>query len=154
MREYIFKQEDKTGWATLKATCFNDIDRITKGAREDFVIKIARYNKKRSGSQLRAYWVLINSIRVWSAEQGNNYTKEDLSDYFKMRSGHTKEVMGVIRVKSISDRSETTNEDMKNLINTILDFGLDHGIEDCRIDPKELREMLKFYEPKKVKNDK
>ena len=78
--------------------------------------------------------------------QGNNFNDEVVSDYFKIKSGHYHEVDGVKLPRSIALDSGTTTKEMKQLIDTILEFGLDNGIEDCYIENQELNELLKYYE--------
>ena len=78
--------------------------------------------------------------------QGNNFNDEVVSDYFKIKSGHYYEVDGVKLPRSIALDSGTTTKEMKQLIDTILEFGLDNGIEDCYIENQELDELLKYYE--------
>ncbi len=77
---------------------------------------------------------------------GNNFTDEVVSNYFKIKSGHYHEIDGVKLPRSIALDSGTTTKEMKQLIDTILEFGLDNGISDCYIENQELDELLKYYE--------
>ena len=110
------------------------------------VINIDLFYKKNSNQQLRAYWRLIKVCKSFMNNQGNNFNDEVVSDYFKIKSGHYYEVDGVKLPRSIALDSGTTTKEMKQLIDTILEFGLDNGIEDCYIESQELNELLKYYE--------
>ena len=105
--------------------------------QEPFIINVEKLYNKRTAPQLRSFWLLINIIKVWMNEQGNNFTKEDVATYFKLKAGFYKVIDGVKIAKSIADKSNTTKEDMAEIINCILDFG---------IDSYELEQILKLYE--------
>ncbi len=81
--------------------------------------------------------------------QGNNFDDETVSDYFKLKSGHYAEIDGIKLPRSIALDSGTTTQEMRTLIDIILEFGLDNEIEDCYIENQELDELLKYYENQK-----
>ncbi len=129
--------------------------------QKPIVINIDYFYKKNSNQQLRAYWRLIKVCKNFMNNLGNNFTDEEVSTYFKIRSGHYTEVKGVVEQvcngidrdcikipRSIALDSGTTTKEMKQLIDTILEFGLDNGIEDCYIESQELDELLKYYDDK------
>lgn len=110
------------------------------------VINIDLFYKKNSNQQLRAYWRLIKVSKVFMNNLGNSFTDEEVSTYFKIKSGHYSEIDGVKIPRSIALDSGTTTVEMKVLIDTILEFGLLNEIEDCYIERQELDELLKYYE--------
>ena len=112
---------------------------------EPITINIEKLYNKRSAPQLRSFWLLINIVKLWMNEQGNNFTSEEVATYFKLQAGHYKTINGVKIAKSIADKSDTTKEDMKNIIDCILEFGINNNIEDCYIDNYELNELLNYY---------
>lgn len=114
--------------------------------QKPIVINIDLFYKKNSNQQLRAYWRLIKVCKNFMNNLGNNFTDEVVSDYFKIKSGHYHEIDGVKLPRSIALDSGTTTKEMKQLIDTILEFGLDNGISDCYIENQELDELLKYYE--------
>lgn len=148
---FIFKQSNKANWSNIRDqlnATLNDIFRRTSFGelKKDFEIEIREICKKRSGRQLKAYWALINKVKNWMNSHGNNYTKEQVSDYFKVTVGHVSEVEGITLPGSIANKSDCTKEQMEKLINEITKFGAEHDIEDCYIRDDELAELLKFYE--------
>ena len=114
--------------------------------KEAQIIEIEPLFNKRTNKQLRSYWLLIKTCKFFMNSHGNDFTDEEVSYYFKIKSGHYTELDGVKLAKSISDKSLTTKAEMEHLINTILEFGVENGIDDCRIDSEELRSLLSYYE--------
>ena len=114
--------------------------------KDPIVINIEPFYKKNSNQQLRTYWRLIKVCKNYMNNLGNNFTDEEVSTYFKMKSGHYTEVNNVKLPRSIALNSGTTTKDMKNIIDTILEFGLNNNIKDCYIESQELNELLKYYE--------
>ena len=114
--------------------------------KEPIVLEAEKLANRRTNKQLKSYWMLIGICRLWMAEQGQNFSKEEISNYFKIKSGFYTDINGVKMAKSISDKANCSRENMKNLIDTILDFGAENGIEDCYIEDYELEELLKYYE--------
>ena len=110
------------------------------------VVDIDLFYKSRTGNQLRAYWRLIKVCKNFMNSFGNNFDDETVSDYFKLKSGHYTELNGVKLPKSIANNSGTTTEDMKKIIDTILEFGLDNNIDGCEICSDELKSLLEYYE--------
>lgn len=95
--------------------------------------------------QLKSYWMLIEVCKNFMNEKGNNFTKEQVDYYFRMKAKHYTDIDGIIVIKSISKRNGATKEEMTNLINTILDFGKQNQIKDCEIISPYLRDLLKNY---------
>lgn len=117
---------------------------IDKG--EPIILDCERLANKRTDKQLRGYWVLINSLVVFFNENGLYYTKEMVSDVFKIKAGLFKEIQGEKIPLSISNKANRTKEEMERLINTILEFGLINNIKDCYLTNRELTDLLNFYE--------
>ena len=105
--------------------------------------------------------MLIDVVNVWMVDQGNHFTSEELSDYFKIQSGHRTEInnvniMGSVKVregeehttyipKSIARNSGCTYDEITHLINYILQFGFDNDIVGCEIKPYEWQEFKRYY---------
>ena len=93
--------------------------------------------------QLRAYWLLINICRSFMNNKGNNFTEEQVDEYFRQKAGHINIIDNIKVCRSIAFKSDCTKEDMQNLIETILEFGLDNEIKDCFICSYDLKDLLK-----------
>ncbi len=119
---------------------------------KNFEIEIRQVGKKRSGNQLRAYWVLINLITDYMNEQGNFFSPEEVSSWVKIQANHYHWVGGEKIARSIANKSDATVDDMKKIINFILDFGIEHNIRGCEISNAELDALLKFYEEADAKS--
>ncbi|MBO4516754.1 hypothetical protein J5751_04990 [bacterium] len=122
-----------------------DVFKYLKALKKPIMMEFEKLTNKRSHKQLRSYWMLIKVCKLWMAEQGQHFTDEEVSYYFKIKAGFFNEFNGVKMAKSISDKSHCTKQEMENLINTILDFGAENGIEDCYIESQEMEELLKYY---------
>jgi hypothetical protein len=77
--------------------------------------------------------------------EGNNFNQEQISDYFKMKAGHKEEIRGEYLPKSIQIKSDCTQNDMNNLIDTILEFGKENDIQGCFIDNEERKSLIENY---------
>ena len=130
----------------------------TQEQLKDYIAKLSNYNlkepitiemeklyKNRTNQQLKAFWLLIKVVRLWMNEQGNNFTDEEVKTYFLIKSGHYQEINNIKIAKSISNTSDTTKQDMKNIINNILEFGITYNIKDCYIDSYDLQNLLNNY---------
>jgi len=146
MKEYIFTQNTKSLWPVKAGAVGQRVMELSNECKQDFIVTIDKYSPKRSGKQLRAYWRMINVIRKFMQEEGTNWTQEEFSNHFKDKAGLYKESNGMQALKSISGKGETTVDEMKTLIEVVLQFGIDFEIKDCDIEPEELRELLKYYE--------
>jgi hypothetical protein len=145
MKEFIFKQDNKAHWQGIHDNSSNTLTDFVQHCGHDFVVKIEKYSSKGSDKQLRSYWMLINIVRGYMNDQGNNYSQEEVSDYFKINSSHYR-VIGSNKIpRSIKKSSKTTVEEMKGLITTILEFGKDHCIKNCHIEDQALKELLTYY---------
>ena len=145
MEQFIFRHTNKDKWEVIKNNCEKSLADFLKSFPKDFIVKITKYSPTRSDRQLRSYWMLINSVRKYMQEQGNNFTQDEVSNYFKERAEHYNYVMGKPVPKSIDSKSGTTVDEMQNLINVILEFGQQFGIRDCYIEPSDLKELLTYY---------
>ena len=104
---------------------------------------------KRSGQQLKGYWVLIRIVKDWMTEQGNNFTDEEVSNYFKIRAGHYSNIGGVQTPKSISNKSSITVLEMEKLLREIEIFGASNEIPNCYLEDQAKKEMLNWLEGEK-----
>lgn len=154
---FYFRQNNKEKWRDIR-DCFdvtlNDLLRKIAceiaggGCNRGFEIEIREIAEKRSGQQLKAFWILIESVKRYMNGQGNKFSKEQVAEYFKIESGHFDLINEIKIGRSIANNSDCTREDMEHLINTILKFGIEHDITDCFIEDRDLKELLKHYEGK------
>lgn len=106
---------------------------------EPFNVLIQPVLEKRTSRQLRYYWVLISIIEDWLNEQGNQFTREQVSDLMKNKFYYEEKILfGQKRrvPKSISDKSETDIKEMAEYITKITvecaEWGIDIPIcDDC-----------------------
>lgn len=122
-----------------------------------FIITITRVTSKNNLQQLRGYWRIIRVIKEWMNSQGNHFTDEQVSDYFKVQAGHCNTIRGVSIPKSIALNSKTTAEEMFYIIDEALEFGKRFDIPDCNITPQERADIQDYYsqyqQPQRVSND-
>jgi hypothetical protein len=142
---FAFKQDNGNNWDSITKNLNIRLDEIKSHCKKDFEVEIREIKKKRSGQQLKAFWVLIKSVADWMNEKGNRFTSEQVSAYFKINSGHCNEIEGQSIPKSIANRSDCTKEQMEALITTILVFGAENLIEGCQIEDLALKELLNYY---------
>lgn len=114
--------------------------------KEPVTIEVEKLFKKRTNQQLKSFWMLVDVCKNYMNSFGNQFTSEEVKNYFLLKSEHTKNIKGVTVVKSISNKSDTTKEDMKKIIDYILDFGVENNIEDCYIDSEDLQQLLNYYD--------
>ena len=138
---YLRKKQDKD---TRQKIILNLLTCITETI-DDIQVEVKSF-RTRSGQQLRAYWALIGVVRLWMNEQGNKFSDENVSDYFKIKSGHYTAIDNQIISKSISNKSDCTKEQMEAIINTILQFGAENDIKGCEIADEEFGQLLRFYQ--------
>lgn len=124
-------------------------DYITKlnnyNLKEPITIEVEKLYKNKTNQQLRSFWMLIRIVKLWMNEKGNNFTDEEVKNCFLIKSGHYQEINNVKLAKSIANTSNTTKQDMTNIINNILEFGIDNNITDCYIDSYDLESLLNNY---------
>lgn len=148
---FLFQQSKKDNWSQIRdqfTKSLNDLFRRSSygEVNNDFEIEIKELSKKRSGQQLKAFWVLIESVKRYMNAHGNNYTKDQIAEWFKIEAGHCDSIEGQRIGKSIANKSDCSKEQMEALITEILKFGAENDIKDCYIEDRELEELLKFYE--------
>ncbi len=140
--KFIFKQDNRKNWHNITDSLLRALN---EGLPKDFEVEIKLLNFKRSGSQLKAYWVLVESVRQWMNDKGNTFTKENVSDWIKIRAGHAEKIGFYEVPKSIANKSECSKEQMEAIINTILVFGSENGVLGCEIEDRELKSLLEYY---------
>lgn len=161
-KTFTYLQQTKASdWYNINAD-LKSLMHKWQDSNKDFEITIGPRTNPRGEKALRAYWMLIGVVQKWMQDQGNIFTKEELSDYFKVQSGHKRRVNNVqlcdIEVvgsdneqfysyipRSIANNSGCTFEDMKVLIDYILRFGEGNNIAGCMIEPYEWREFKTYY---------
>lgn len=145
-KTFIYIQQYKvTDWYEINACLRRELS-LWQDSGKDFEVVIGPKVKERGEQALKAYWVLIGVVKIWMDAQGNNYTKEEISDYFKHAAKHIKNVKGIAITKSIAKNSGCTFEQMQRLIEYILQFGHDNNIIGCEIEPREWKEFKNYYE--------
>jgi|TARA_Y100000310_G_scaffold129918_2_gene129104 hypothetical protein len=145
MTKFIFEITNKRNWDGIEGHAIGLIKKATSESIQDFSIIIDKHSPKRSSKQLSGYWVLINICKDFMNERGDNLTSEEVSYYFKIKAGHYNLIDGVKIARSISNKSDTTREDMQKIIHCIMEFGVDNDIQDCHLEPRELRDMLNYF---------
>src|SRR5210317_531058 len=130
-KTFVFINKYKKDWKNWWSD-FSHLRNTWVDSKKDFQITIEPYKKLRGEQALKGYWVLIGIVQKYINDDcGNNYTKEEISDYFKLRAGHQKRINSVqlnaVKVggnyslyeylpRSIANNSGCTYEDMKKLI--------------------------------------
>ena len=139
---FIFTRESKDNvWGSLKIAMKVWFDNKGK-----FEVVIRDYKKERGEKALKAYWVLISIVRGFMNKKcGNNFTKEEISDYFKMQAGHKKRVNGVDIPRSIANNAGCTWEDMRAILDYVLRFGAENNIRGCEITTMQEQEYKNYY---------
>lgn len=149
-KTFIFKQSNKANWSNIRDQLnytLNDIFRKVsfREVTDDFEIEIKKICKKRSNRQLKAFWVLIGIVKKYFNTHGNHFTDEQVAEYFKRAANHVTKIAGETVGKSIANKSDCTVEDMERIVNTILQFGAVHNIENCYIEPRDLQDLLNRF---------
>src|SRR6266403_1148491 len=144
---FIFKQIDRNkNWETQTNLLNRAVFDAKKQHLKDFEVEIRELKKKRSGNQLRAYWVLIRSVTDWMNDKGNHFTNEQVSNWMKIQSGHCTEIEGQAIPGSIANKSDCSREQMEILTKIILVFGAENLINGCQIEDRDLKELLNYYD--------
>ena len=142
---FICRKTDKNYYSIAN----NAKDQIDEQVRYKNSFQVTISPPKRSGQQLKGYWVLIRIVKDWMIEQGNNFTDEEVSNYFKIRAGHYSNIGGVQTPKSISNKSSITVLEMEKLLREIEIFGASNEIPNCYLEDRAKKEMLNWLEGKK-----
>ena len=142
---FICRKTDKN-YYSIANNAKDQIDELVR-YKKSFQVNIG--DPKRSGQQLKGYWVLIRIVKDWMTEQGNNFTDEEVSNYFKIRAGHYSNIGGVQTPKSISNKSSITVLEMEKLLREIEIFGAEHGIPNCYLEDQAKKEMFNWLEGEK-----
>lgn len=96
----------------------------------------------------RGYWVLIGKARDWMNDQGNNYTKEQISEYFKRENNFVENIEGVETTRSLKRNDGCTHDELISLINSITRWGAQHDIKGLHLTSEAELELQKYYESK------
>lgn len=147
---FAFRQANRESWHNVRdklTFALNEIFRKSSFGeyKKDFEVEITEINSKRSGSQLKVYWHLIKVVREYMNRGGNNYSKSVVDEWAKRGGGHYEIINGEKYGKSIANKSDCTIEDMRNIIEFILQFGAEHHIDECYIEDKDLEILLNYY---------
>jgi hypothetical protein len=144
MKRYIL--HNSLDLASFTAGALTKINKyLNKPNAKPLVLTCEELVPKGTENQLRAYWRLIEACRYFINAQGNNFTKEDVSEILLQRAGHFKEYEGLRKARSISLKSDTTKEDMTHILESILLFGVEFEIEGCSLVQDEWDSLLKNY---------
>lgn len=157
-KTFTFINKYKNDWRRWW-TDFSDERNKWVDSKKDFQITIEPYKKLRGEKALRGYWVLIGVVQKYMNEDcGNNWTKDEISDYFKLRAKHSKRINNVQVEKiadvntfyehiprSIANNSGCTYEEMKGLIDYILRFGAENNIVGCELKSSDWQEFELYY---------
>ena len=132
------KRIDHKVWMNLK-------EYICTKAGDNIIVTVSSFKTKRSSSQLRAYWVLMEQIKEEVNEpQGNDYSAKDLSDMLKLRYFY-KDVMGDKIPRSIAAKSDCSKEEMREYMKKVTDWCGAMGFK-ARITSAELLSLINQYE--------
>ena len=147
----IFTNYNQDHWDSMKAVLVAKLNECVHNAKikkGTFQVEIGPFKQKRSHPQLAAYWCLIKVAKKFMNERGNTFTSDEVSDWFKIRAKHCKDVKGVLLPKSIANKSDCSRDDMQKIINNILEFGQHFNVYGCEIKQDDLDVLLNYY-PKK-----
>lgn len=114
-------------------------------AKEALIVEVEKFSNQRTNKQLRSFWLLISVVRNYFLENGNQWSSEDVANYFKIKSGLYQEIDGVKIPLSIADKAHRTKEQMEMLIDCILEFGAENNIENCYLLDEEREAILSSY---------
>lgn len=143
-KKYIFINKLKQDWPKMINDLKNDYH-AWQDSGKNFEVIVKKHEKLRGEKALRSYWMLLGVVEKWMKEQGNYFSKEELSDYFKFQVRHSKKIGETYVPKSIANNSGCTWLEMKQLLDYILQFGAENNIMGCEIKSDDLREMEKYY---------
>lgn len=121
-----------------------NLTNIVNQATKPLEIQIAEYKAKGSQAQLRTWWRLITELTLFFNNTGNRFTKEQVSDYFKIKAGFCVELDGQKLPRSLAKKSDARMEEVSNLLETLLEFGTENNIE-LDINSKEKQEFIQYY---------
>ena len=142
---FVCRKTDKN-YYSIANNAKDQIEELVR-LKKSFQVNIG--DPKRSGQQLKGYWVLIRIVKDWLVDQGNDMTDKQVSDYFKIEAGHYTELNGVKTAKSISNRSSVTVQEMEMILRKIESFGIEFGIEGCYLKNKEEEELFNWLKGEK-----
>lgn len=142
MNNFVFTQENKENvWGAFKVAL-----KAWHTSHKKFEVVIREYRQERGEQALKAYWVLIGIVQQYMNKNcGNTFTKEEISDYFKMQAGHKRRVNEIDIPRSIANNAGCKWDDMKNILDYILRFGVEHEIRGCEITTMQKQEYYKYY---------
>jgi hypothetical protein len=112
---------------------------------KDFEVVVQDIQEKRSPKQLRGFWRLIDCIRDTLEERGHFFFSDEIKDLMLEKAGHVKVIEGIKIVRSINGKSDTTKEEMKNIIESILNYAIEKGIHNCYLEEREKVELINYY---------
>ena len=114
----------------------------------DCLINVESFSERKSKTykQLRGFHRLINILVSYFQEwTGENWDQEKVKDFIKFKNGFTMKHKGVEVTKSCKD---TTLKEMNGLIEEVIKFAAEMGIENCYLRSYEEEELIEFYNNK------
>lgn len=113
----------------------------------DLLVQIEKFKPKRSEPQLRTWWRLIAELKRFMNSEGNNFTDQQVADYFKIKAGFYVEMENCKIPKSLAKKGDATKEDAAALLETLLNFSEENGLQ-LEITSSEQKEFIDFYNNK------
>lgn len=120
-----------------------------KATKTDLAIEISHLKGKRSNQQLRGFWKLITELAFWMNSKGNHFTKDQVAEWVKIQSGFCNEIEDCKVGKSLAKRGDATKEDAQRILDFILCFAAENGIEGCFLESRETEEFCNYFNLKK-----
>lgn len=120
------------------------IAKLVSETKKPLEIHVCEYKEKRSGQQLRTWWRLISELTLFFNSHDNRFTKEQVSDYFKIKAGFCYEMDGIKLPRSLSNKGDATLKEASNLLEILLQFGAENGVE-LEITDQETQNFINYW---------
>jgi hypothetical protein len=112
---------------------------------KDCLVNVEGFSKRKSKTfrQLRGFHRLINILVSYFQEwTGENWDQDKVKDFIKFKNGFTMKHRGIEVTKSCKD---ATLKEMNSLIEEVVKFAAEMGIENCYLRGYEEKELIEFY---------
>lgn len=143
---FYFDKKNKSNWSGIEFSLQNLI-KTALGSGHSFQIEVGKLAKKKTHAQLRGFHrlirILVPHFKEWT---GQAWDDDSIKDLIKRRNGYTKRFKGVEITKSCKNASI---EEMTGLIKEIEVFAAEMGIENCKLESREWRELEDYYQKNK-----